>query len=226
MCGRYTLSSPIEVVADLFSVDPGNAPQSLEPRFNVAPTQSVPVVRVSRPGAPRTLEMLRWGLIPSWAKEAEIGNRMINARCETAADKPAYKSSFRKNRCLVAADGFYEWKPEGKVKQPFLIHQENGKPFGIAGLWSSWRNPEGIALETFTILTTSPNSLLSPIHDRMPVILDPADYDLWLDPKVQDVERLQALMAPAPVEGWEAVPVSRAVNNPANDSPACLAPVT
>lgn len=226
MCGRYTLSSPIEVVADLFSVDPGNAPQSLVPRFNVAPTQSVPVVRVSRPGAPRTLEMLRWGLIPSWAKEAEIGNRMINARSETAAEKPAYKSSFRKKRCLIAADGFYEWKPEGKLKQPFLIHQASGKPFGIAGLWSSWRDPQGEALETFTILTTSPNSVLSPIHDRMPVILDPADYDLWLDPKVEDVERLQALMAPAPVEGWEAVPVSRAVNNPANDSPACLAPVT
>lgn len=226
MCGRYTLSSPVEVVADLFSVDPGHAPETLAPRFNVAPTQTVPVVRVARPGAPRTLEMLRWGLIPSWAKEAEIGNRMINARSETAAEKPAYKSSFRKKRCLVAADGFYEWKPEGKVKQPFHIHQTNGEPFGIAGLWSSWRSPEGETVETFTILTTSPNEVLAPIHDRMPVILDPADYDLWLDPKIEDVERLQALMAPAPAEGWEAVPVSRAVNNPANDSPACLTPVT
>ncbi len=225
MCGRYTLSSPIEVVADLFSVDAGHAPAALPPRYNLAPTQSAPVVRIARAGGPRTLELLRWGLIPSWAKEAEIGNRLINARAESLAEKPAYKSSFKKKRCLVAVDGFYEWKAEGKVKQPYLIHRQDGRPFAFAGLWSSWKNPEGETVDTFTIVTTSPNGLLAPIHNRMPVILEPKDFDLWLDPRMEDTERLQALFGPGPEEGFEAVPVSRAVNNPGNDSPDCIEPL-
>lgn len=225
MCGRYTLASPVGVVADLFAIDPGNAPAALTPRYNVAPTQAAPVVRITRPGGPRTLELLRWGLIPSWAKEAAIGNRLINARGETLAEKPAYKWSFKKKRCLVAVDGFYEWKPEGKAKQPFLIHREDGRPFAFAGLWSSWKSPEGETIDTFAIVTTSPNGLLEPIHNRMPVILAPESFDLWLDPKVEDTERLQALLTAAPEAGFTAVPVSRAVNNPGHDSPDCIEPL-
>src|ERR1700730_3785715 len=168
MCGRYTLSSPVEIVADLFGLAEIPAPH---PRFNVAPTQEAPVVRVEASGAPATLALLRWGLIPYWAKEAAIGNRMINARAESVAEKPAFRFSFRKKRCLVGADGFYEWKREGRKKHPCLIRRHDRHPFAFAGLWSSWRDPEGNELDTFTILTTDANDFIPPLHDRMPVIL-------------------------------------------------------
>jgi putative SOS response-associated peptidase YedK len=222
MCGRYTLSSPGEVIADLFGL---TEPPRLQARFNVAPTQQAPVVRVLAPGSPPALELLRWGLVPYWAKEASIGNRLINARAESAAEKPAFRQSFRKQRCLVVADGFYEWKKEGPAKQPFLIRREDRLPFAFAGLWASWRDPAGPPLETFTILTTAPNDLLRPLHDRMPVILARDDHALWLDPAGGDPGRLQSLMVPAPAGGWEALPVSRAVNNPAHDAPDCVEPL-
>lgn len=224
MCGRYTLSSAGDEIALLFDL-----PQqlSLLPRYNMAPTQEAAVVRVVEPGGPRRLDLLRWGLVPYWAKEASIGNKMINARAEGVAEKASFKWSFKKKRCLIPTDGFYEWKKEGKSKQPYLIHRQDGKPFAFAGLWSSWRDPErgGEPLETFTILTTDPNDLLRPLHNRMPVILDKENFDLWLDPKMEDAARLQPLLIPHAVAGFEAFPVSRAVNSPAHDEPDCVAPL-
>ncbi|HVT58713.1 MAG TPA: SOS response-associated peptidase [Thermoanaerobaculia bacterium] len=225
MCGRYTLSSPTEVIADVFELI--DVPEVL-PRYNLAPTQEAAVVRVTAPGEPRTLDSLRWGLVPYWAKEASIGNRMINARAESAADKPAYRDSFRRKRCLVVADGFYEWKKEGKWKQPFLIRRRDRLPFGFAGLWSLWRAPDGVRLATFTILTTTPNALMRELHDRMPVVLDRRNFGAWLDPAAADTARLQELLltAPTPLDTeFEAVPVSRNVNDPAYDAPDCIEPL-
>ena len=224
MCGRYTLSSPSDDLALLFDLP--ELPL-MPPRYNLAPTQEAAVVRVVAPDAPRRLDLLKWGLIPYWAKEASIGNRMINARAESAAEKPAYRWSFKKKRCLIPADGFYEWKKEGKAKQPFLIRRADRKPFAFAGLWSSWKDPEqgGEILETFTILTTSPNDLLRPLHDRMPVIVDRENFGLWLDPRMEDTERLQPLLVPHAVDDFEAFPVSRLVNSPANDQPGCIEPL-
>lgn len=224
MCGRYTLTSKGDEVALLF--DLSEIP-SLPPRYNLAPTQEAAVVRVPASGAPRHLDFLRWGLVPYWADDPKIGNRMINARSEGVADKPAYRSSFRKQRCLIPTDGFYEWKKEGKLKQPYHIRRKDRQPFAFAGLWSRWRPKEGGGepLETFTILTTDSNELIRPLHDRMPVILDPASFDLWLDPSVGDPARLQELLVPYDGSVMETVPVSRAVNSPANDTPDCLAPL-
>jgi putative SOS response-associated peptidase YedK len=231
MCGRYTLSSPVEVVADLFEIAfPNRGMEQLplpeiHPRYNLAPTQEAPFALVRERGAPRTLALLHWGLIPYWAKAASIGNRMINARAEGVADKPAYSLSFKKKRCLIPADGFYEWKKEGKGKQPYLIRRRDHRPFAFAGLWSAWRNPVGGLVETFTILTTAANSAIKDLHDRMPVILDRKDFSLWLDPKVDDREKLQALLKPSPDADLETVPVSKAVNNPAHDGPDCAEPL-
>jgi putative SOS response-associated peptidase YedK len=223
MCGRYTLTSSGEELALLFDIS--DLPMVL-PRYNLAPTQEAAVVRVPAPGEPRRLDLLKWGLIPYWAKEASIGNRMINARSESVAEKPAYRWSFKKKRCLIPADGFYEWKKEGKLKQPYLIHRKDGKPFAFAGLWSSWKSlDQERPVETFTILTTDANDLLRPLHDRMPVIVDPENFDLWLDPKIEDAAKLQPLLAPHAVDGFEAFPVSRAVNSPANDVVDCIAPL-
>ena len=222
MCGRYTLSSPIEVIAELFGL--AEMPP-LQPRFNMAPTQEAPVVRVEPPGSPPSLALLRWGLVPYWAKEASIGNRLINARAESAAEKPAFLLSFRKQRCLVVADGFYEWKKEGPVKQPYLVRRQDGLPFALAGLWARWHAPEGPPLDTFTILTTTPNDLMRSLHDRMPVILERDAYAPWLDPAFADRDRLNSLLAPAADTGWQAIPVSRAVNSPAHDAPDCIEPL-
>ncbi len=229
MCGRYTLSSPGEVVAEVF--DLVDVPEVL-PRYNLAPTQEAAVVRVPAPGAPRQLARLRWGLIPAWAKDPAIGNRMINARAESAGEKPAYRDSFRRRRCLVPADGFYEWKRVGKGKQPYLIRRRDRRPFAFAGLWSAWHAPhppntapDALPRETFTILTTSPNDLMHGIHDRMPVILDRADFAAWLDPGNRDAAALQALLVPAPADDWEAVPVSTRVNSPAHDAADCIEPL-
>jgi len=224
MCGRYTLTSSGDELALLF--DLSEIP-SLPPRYNMAPTQQAAVVRVTAPGAPRHLDLLRWGLVPYWADDPKIGNRMINARSEGVADKPAYRSSFRKQRCLIPTDGFYEWKKEGKLKQPYHIRRKDRRPFAFAGLWSRWRPKEGGAepLDTFTILTTDSNELIRPLHDRMPVILDPASFDLWLDPAVDDRARLQELLLPYDGSVMETVPVSRTVNSPAYDGPDCVAPL-
>ena len=220
MCGRYTLTIPIGTLAKEFGVT-GPLPE-VSSRYNVAPTQEVPVVLAG--GGERRLEMLRWGLIPSWADDPQIGSRMINARSETAAEKPSFRRAFRERRCLIPADGFYEWQRTGNGKQPYYIHMKNGSPFGFAGLWESWRDPEDYELRSCTILTTEPNKLLAPIHNRMPVILHPENYELWLDPDVREVELLSSLLEPYPDDTMEAYPVSRRVNSPANDEPTYIEP--
>jgi len=217
MCGRFTLTTPSAVLAEAFGLP--ELP-NLTPRYNIAPTQLFSVVRESE--SRRAMVGLRWGLIPSWAKDPAIGKTLINARGETAASKPSFRAAFRQRRCLVPADGFYEWKRSGKVKQPFYIRRLDGAPFAIAGLWERWRPGEGQALETFALITTAANSVLKPIHDRMPVILEASDYELWLDPGMHDAERLQALIRPAADRGIEAYPVSTRVNNPRNEGTALI----
>ena len=222
MCGRYTVRS-IQPVAELFGI---SLPPQFQPRYNVAPTQDVLVVRASaRDDVQRVTlrrgDMLRWGLVPSWADDPAVGNRMINARAETAADRPAFRDAMKRRRCLIPADGFYEWqKQEGsKRKQPYLIHMKGDRPFAFGGLWEWWRRGDE-RLETVTILTTSPNELVAPIHDRMPVIVKPDDFDRWLDPSVGAGD-VADLLKPYPAEEMEAGPVGLNVNNPANDDPSC-----
>ena len=220
MCGRYTLSAPADLLADLLELP--EIPE-LAPRFNIAPTQEAPVVRAGAGGS-RRLDLLRWGFVPFWAKSPEIGNRMINARAETVAEKPAYRTSFRRRRCLVVADGFYEWQQTGGRKQPFFFRLEGGRPFALAGLWDRWEKGEA-PLESFTILTTEPSEVVAPVHRRMPVILPPDSWSLWLDSELDDRSRLAPLLAPWTGDDLEAWPVSTLVNNPANDSPRCIEPL-
>jgi len=219
MCGRYTVSNPGDILPELLGND--EAPE-MAARFNVAPSQMAPVVVAGEDGS-RRLVVMRWGLVPHWAEDPEIGQLMINARAETAAEKPAFRDSFRRRRCVVAADGFFEWQKVPGGKQPFLLRLEGGAPFGFAGLWDRWHGRRGRVLETFTVLTTAPNELLAPIHDRMPVILDSAGRDLWLRrPPVADPS---ALLVPFSALAMEAVAVSDYVNDPAHDTIRCLQPV-
>ena len=173
-------------------------------------------------GEGRELALLRWGLVPSWAKDPSIGNRMINARAETVATKPSYRAAFKRRRCLVPADGYYEWKKTGKAKQPYLIRLQDERPFAMAGLWESWQDAGGAALQTFTIITTEANEATCDIHNRMPVILSPGDYPLWLDPEFERAEQLQELLQPYDSHAMRLDPVSTYVNSPRNDSPECI----
>jgi len=218
MCGRFLLRSPGKVVAEAF--DLSDVPDLL-PRFNIAPSQPVAVVRQQAGADGRELAFLRWGLIPSWADDPSIGNRLANARSETAATKPSFRRAFRSRRCLVVADGFYEWQRTNGHKQPYWIGLQSQRPFGIAGLWERWEKGEE-PVESCTILTTDANELMQPIHERMPVILSPNQYDLWLDPRCQDSEKLAKLLRPFPAAGMLAYRVSALVNNPKNDMPQCV----
>jgi putative SOS response-associated peptidase YedK len=222
LCGRFTLFDTAASLAEAFEV--AEVP-SLSPRYNIAPSQAVAAVRIPPSGGAREIVLLRWGLIPSWAKDPSLGDRMINARAETAAGKPAFRSAIRRRRCLVPASGFYEWKRTNGRKQPYYIRRPDGKPFAFAGLWESWEGPGQAAVESCTILTTSANELLLPIHDRMPVIVSPADYDLWLSPDVRDPGELSRLFRPTPPEGMTVFPVGTAVNNPKTDSPELIKPL-
>lgn len=222
MCGRFTLTHPDQDLALQFDLP--EIPD-LQPRYNIAPTQPVAAVRVAPESAVRELALLHWGLIPFWAKDPKIGSRMINARSETAAEKPAFRAAFRRRRCLVVADGFYEWQKLNGGKQPFYIRLHDGKPFAFAGLWEHWEGPDGAVIESCTLLTTEPNDVIRPLHNRMPVILQARDYDLWLDPEVQQAEQLQPLLGPYLPGGMEAYPVSRWVNSPRNDDPRCIEPL-
>jgi putative SOS response-associated peptidase YedK len=197
----------------------------LQPRFNVAPTQSVLAVRVPAAGSQPEPALLRWGLIPSWAADAAIGNRLINARSETAAEKPSFRSAFQKRRCLIVADGFYEWqKTTSKHKQPYYFRMKDAAPFAFAGLWEHWEW-EGEVIDSCTILTTEANEVVRPVHERMPVILARADFDLWLDVKLQKDPALHELLRPYAAAEMTAVPVGTQVNNLKHDDPSCVLPL-
>lgn len=221
MCGRFLLATPADEIARAFGVVGASMPD-WRPRYNIAPTQDVLIVRTSSE-SDRELARVRWGLIPSWAKDEGIGARTINARSETAATKPTFRAAFRARRCVVPADGFYEWK-RVNGKQPMLIRRVDGRPLAMAGLWESWSSPVG-PLETCTILTCNANSMVRAIHDRMPVILEPEELGRWLDPGVEDPSTVQEILDPAPDGVLAATTVSRAVNSPRNDTPECTRPV-
>lgn len=223
MCGRFTQTASPEVIARQFNI---SRPLLVTPRYNIAPSQPIAAIRIDPETAMRALVMLHWGLIPSWAKDPKIGYQCINAKAETVAEKPSFRSAFKKRRCLVVATGFYEWQVRGRIKQPMWIGLQNHAPFAFAGLWEHWQPPEGQPLETCTILTTEPNDLMAPIHNRMPVILAPTAYDQWLDPQFQHTDSLKALLRPYPSDALTAYPVSALVNNPRHDVPQCLEPVS
>jgi putative SOS response-associated peptidase YedK len=218
MCGRYALILSGRALAEQFDLP--SVPM-LPPRYNIAPTQSVPIVRAGS-AEPREWREVRWGLIPFWAKDPSIGSRMINARSETAADKPAFRQAVRRRRCLIPASGFYEWSRRGGAKQPWFIHLSGSRAFAFAGLWERWRPAEGDPVDSCTILTTSPNPLVAELHDRMPVILPRERYDEWLSAEELTSERLSALLTAYPADEMAAYPVSPHVNSPANDDPACI----
>ena len=222
MCGRFVLASPLSLIAETFSVGMTGVGVDLRPRYNIAPGQDV--VAVVFEGENR-LTQFRWGLVPSWAKDPSIGARMINARAETVAEKPSFRAAFEKRRCLIAADGFYEWRREGQRKIPVYICRKSRKPFGFAGLYETWTSPEGREVRTCTIITTEANELLRRVHDRMPVILPPESQALWLDPAMKDKPRLLALLGPYPADRMTAHDVSPRVNSPLHDDPENIRPV-
>jgi putative SOS response-associated peptidase YedK len=227
MCGRFTLRTPLTVLSQQFLFDLGPAAYEAvsRPRFNVAPTQEIAVVRQGAAGR-RELAALHWGLVPSWAKDAKLAAAMINARGETVAEKPAFRTPFARRRCLVLADGFFEWKKVGKTKQPYWYRLRSEQAFAFAGLWESWRGApgsDGPPLESCTIITTTANELCRELHERMPVILDPADYDRWLAPTASK-EDLLTLLAPFPASEMKVEPVNPRVNNARHDDPECIAP--
>lgn len=225
MCGRFTLNHSSAGLSEVFHVE---SVPDLAAEYNIAPTQMVATVLQNPESEKREFKQLHWGLIPSWAKDAGIGAKLINARAETVAEKPAFRSAFKHRRCLVLADGFYEWqRQQGKgKKQPFHFRLQDGQPFGFAGLWERWRSPANEEIISCTILTTAANELLQPIHERMPVILEPQDYDLWLDSQVQTAETLQQLLRPYPAPAMTAYPVSTLVNNSRHNSSECIVPLS
>lgn len=215
MCGRFALYADYEALLERFEIEEAALDQaSYEENYNVAPSQQI--VAVINDGERNRLGTLRWGLIPSWAKDEKIGYKMINARAETAAEKPSFRHAFKKKRCLIPANAFYEWKKGQDGKTPMLIHLEGDELFAFAGLWESWESPEGEVVHSCTILTTQPNAVMADIHDRMPVILDKEAEKTWLDPNVQDPELLQKLIKPYEAEVLEVYEVSSAVNSPKN----------
>jgi putative SOS response-associated peptidase YedK len=222
MCGRFTLTVNPAEADEIFNRY--IFPQQFMPRFNIAPTQPVLVIPNDDQN---TADFFIWGLIPMWAKDPAIGNRLINARGETLAEKPAFRGSLKHKRCLILADGFYEWKgaPGRKTKTPFFIHMKDRKPFAFAGLWDSWNGPDGSQVKSCTIITTVPNDLTAIIHNRMPVILHPRDYAKWLDPSAQTPDQLKPLIKPFPADMMDAYPVGTLVNTPANDIPDLIVPV-
>ncbi len=221
MCGRFSRKATLQAIIDEFEIDEVNG--MIEPGYNVAPGQEVAVILKDDS---RKLGLLKWGLIPSWSKDPKIGYRMINARAETLADKPSFKHPLRRKRCLIVADGFYEWKKGGKQKTPMYIFIKGQKPFVFAGLWDTWTSPEGKKISTCTIITTGPNELLKKIHNRMPVILPKEHIDTWLDRSVEDEQHVLPLLQPYPEKEMDAYEVSRVVNSPKNNTPECVERVT
>ncbi len=223
MCGRYRLARKKEILAETFDAE---NEVDWSPRYNVAPGQDVPVVRQDAARPARSLSLIRWGLIPAWSKDAKAGYKMINARAETVSDLPAFRDPFRSRRCLVPADGFYEWAKQGKQKSPFCFSMADDSVFAFAGIWDGWRdpqkrNPDKEWIETCSIITTSANALLSGIHDRMPVIMKPDNYDFWLDPGFKKVDDLRDMLKPFPADVMRHYRVSARINSVKNDDPAC-----
>jgi putative SOS response-associated peptidase YedK len=217
MCGRYKLSRRKQVVEEYF--DGVSDEPDWAPRYNIAPTQPIPVIRQNPKEPIRELSLMRWGLIPSWAKDASGAARMINARSETASTKPAFRDALKSRRCLIPADGFYEWLRTGKTKQPYCFEVNGGELFAFAGLWERWKNPSGEWIKTCS------NAVTAPVHDRMPVILDPDGYDLWLDPGMTNAEVVSEMLKPFDARLMRSFPVSTRINHVANDDEECSHPV-
>jgi len=223
MCGRFSQYNEQEEFEDRFDItDPSGV--LFEPRYNIAPTQNVPIIVIKEDN--RVLKLMRWGLVPFWSKDTKIGSRMINARAETITEKACFKNPLKRKRCLVPASGFYEWKKNpNRTKVPMYLHLRSGEPFAFAALWDEWKQPDGDKLFTFTIITTDPNELMKPIHNRMPVILPQKEESKWLDPELQDSSKLTPILIPYVSDLMEAYEVSPFVNIPGNDSPECIKPV-
>jgi putative SOS response-associated peptidase YedK len=223
MCGRYMLTSPVDALRQLFLFEQR---PNLMPRYNIAPTQDVPIVRLTRDGTERELVMARWGLVPFWADDLKIGNRLINARRESVQTMRPFREAYQRRRCLVPADGFFEWRKEGKARQPLLFRRKDRAPFAFAGLWERWKSPaDGAVVRSCTIITCPANELVAAIHDRMPVILAPDDHARWLDPAATPAATDgRSLLAPCPAAWLESLPVNPRVNNPRHDDVACIQP--
>lgn len=217
MCGRFVLKAPPAELITRFGLDEC---ADYGARYNIPPGTDIPVIRHS-PDGKRVLHLLRWGLVPHWAKDSTIGAKLNNARGESAAEKPSFRDAFKRRRCLVPASGFFEWKAEGKVKQPYYINPKDGKPLAMGGLWESWKMPDGNLLRTVCIVTVGPNAVMEPIHDRMPVIVPP---DRWQDWLTGPVEAIQSLVAPCRAELLQAWPVSRRINKTTDDDPGLIVP--
>jgi putative SOS response-associated peptidase YedK len=222
MCGRYRLSRRKQLIEEYF--DAADWQEDWTPRFNIAPTQPVPVIRQHPKEPVRQLALMKWGLVPAWAKDASGAARMINARSETAHALPAFREAMKLRRCLVPADGFYEWQRRGSAKQPFCFEVDDGGLFAFAGLWERWRDPSGQWVKSCSILTTTTNAVTSAVHDRMPVILDPASYDLWLDPGMTNVQVISEMLKPYVATLMRCYPVSTRINHVANDDAECSTP--
>ena len=223
MCGRYRLSRRKQIIEEYFDCPSDDL--DWVPRYNIAPTQPVPVIRQHPKKPVRDLSLMKWGLIPSWAKDPSVAASMINARAETAHEKPAFRDALRSRRCLIPADGFYEWLRTQKAKQPYCFEVNGGDLFAFAGLWDGWKDPNGNWIGTCSILTTTPNAVTSAVHDRMPVILNRDSYDLWLDPGMQNVAEVSALLKPCDARLMRCYPVSTRINHVANDDEKCSAPM-
>jgi len=219
MCGRYTLTADGKAIQLAFDLD--SISDQLQPRYNIAPSQAVPIITNENANK---LTYVKWGLVPSWAKDPSIGYKMINARSETASEKPSFRSAFKRRRCLIPADGFFEWTKQGKKKVPMYIHLEDNALFAFAGLWEAWQSPDGSELQTCTILTTEPNELIKPLHHRMAVILEKDDYETWLTPGEVPADVLTPLLKPYSEDQMRVYEVSTLVNSPKNDEPSIIEP--
>jgi len=222
MCGRFALGILPFSVLEFFNID---GLVEFKPHYNIVPTQSIPAILHDKDSNKRTIKMFHWGLIPSWAKESKIGSRLINARSETVSEKPSFRDAFKYRRCLIPTTGYYEWGHKSKNKQPYYIKMRDDMLFAFAGLWEHWKSGEEGEIESCTILTTDANDLMQPLHDRMPVILNPEDYDMWLDPDIVKKEILEPLLKSYPSEYMTRYLISRDVNNPRNDSPEIIQPL-
>ena len=225
MCGRARLSSDVSEIKLVFSIPPERPTPNFPPTWNLAPTDPLPVVRYDPRAGERSLDVMRWGLVPYWAKDIKIGYSTINAKAEGIDTRPAFREPFQRRRCLVPLDSFYEWKKLGKDRQPYAVALSDRRLMAMAGLWDSWRSPDGERVRSFTIITTEPNELLAPLHDRMPVILAPENWPLWLGEEPADPERLKALLVPYPAHDLIMWPVDRRVGNVKNNDPSLIEPL-